>query len=146
MKRDKFIIHYCAGGVVYYKGKVVMLCDRYGRLVLPKGHIAPKEKTEHAARREVTEETGYKDIKIVKELNTEEFNYTVKDVAHRKIVNNFLFELEHEEKSTPHLEPQEIYQVVWVLLEDAIDKAHFTNTKILLKDVKKYYDKGKSKK
>ena len=121
-----------------------MLCDRYGRLVLPKGHIAPLEKTEHAARREVAEETGYKDIKIVKELITEEFNYKVKGIAHQKIVNNFLFELEHEEKSTPHLEPQEIYRVVWVPLEDAIDRAHFDNTKILLEDVKKYYDKEKN--
>lgn len=144
MKSDEVKIHLCAGGVIYHKGRVVMLSDRYGRLVLPKGHIAPKEKIEHAARREVAEETGYKNIKIVKNLGDERFDYRVKGVAHQKIVHNFLFELEREESSTPHLEPQEIYKVVWVPLENAIEKAHFINTQVLLEDIKRYYD-NKSK-
>ena len=118
-----------------------MLCDRYGRLVLPKGHIMAKETIEHAAKREVAEETGYKHLKIVKALNIENLNYKLHNKSHQKTIHNFLFELEKEEVPHLRLEPQEIYKPVWVRLEDAIKKAFFANTKTLLEDVKRYYDK-----
>ncbi|MBD3280518.1 NUDIX domain-containing protein [Candidatus Dojkabacteria bacterium] len=43
--------------------------------VPPKGHVEEGESLEAAAIRETTEETGYKNIKIVKPLETLEIKY-----------------------------------------------------------------------
>lgn len=116
------------------------MLDRYGRLVVPKGHMEEKETKEDAALREVSEETGYKGIKIIKPLIVEKLNYQLFGQSHCKIIHNFLFELFGEETPKPEYEPQEIYKLVWVDLDSAIKKAHFENTKTLLKSVKKFYD------
>lgn len=50
-----------AGGVVFNeKGEVLLLRDRMGFWVFPKGHPEPGETLEAAAVREVLEETGVK--------------------------------------------------------------------------------------
>lgn len=58
------------GGKVYnYKGDILFIF-RNGKWDLPKGKIDGKETIEAAALREVEEETGVKDLKIVKPLET----------------------------------------------------------------------------
>lgn len=48
-----------AGGVVFNaQGEVLLLRDRMGFWVFPKGHVEPGETLEEAAVREVWEETG----------------------------------------------------------------------------------------
>ncbi len=48
-----------AGGVVVSAaGEVLLIRDRNGHWVFPKGHLEPGETPEAAARREVLEETG----------------------------------------------------------------------------------------
>ncbi|MFN3178688.1 MAG: NUDIX hydrolase [Thermus sp.] len=50
-----------AGGLVFNeKGEVLLLRDRMGFWVFPKGHLEPGETLEVAAVREVQEETGVK--------------------------------------------------------------------------------------
>jgi 8-oxo-dGTP pyrophosphatase MutT (NUDIX family) len=56
-----------AGGVVVNEGKIVSI-TRHGIPDLPKGHIEKGESPEQAALREVEEETGIGNLKIVKEL------------------------------------------------------------------------------
>lgn len=141
MKKDELTQHLCAGGVIYQKGRVVLLLDRYNRLVLPKGHIESEENAKLAAEREIAEETGYRELRFIKSLNIEKFSYKVRGKTHKKIVFNFLFELAFDQKPTPKLEPQEIYKIKWLQIEEAIKKVHFQNTKRLLEIVKKYYDK-----
>jgi 8-oxo-dGTP pyrophosphatase MutT (NUDIX family) len=61
-----------AGGVVVDpRGQVLLIertIDGVHELRLPKGHIDPGEAPEAAARREVCEETGYCDVRIVLDL------------------------------------------------------------------------------
>src|SRR5690349_21122258 len=61
-----------AGGVVIHRGQMLLL-DRPGRqeIRLPKGHIEPGETPEVTALREVTEESGYNDLKIVTALGSQ---------------------------------------------------------------------------
>ncbi len=48
-----------AGGVVFNdRGEVLLIRDRNGFWVFPKGHLEPGETAEDAARREVLEEAG----------------------------------------------------------------------------------------
>ena len=56
-----------AGGVVIIDNQFVAI-ERHGIPDLPKGHIEKGETPEVAAVREVEEETGIKDLEIIKEL------------------------------------------------------------------------------
>jgi len=48
-----------AGGLVFNAtGEVLLIRDRNGYWVFPKGHVEPRESPEETARREVAEETG----------------------------------------------------------------------------------------
>ena len=58
-----------AGGVVINDNKVLMILKN-GYWDLPKGKIEGAESTEDAAKREVTEECGLKNLTITKELDT----------------------------------------------------------------------------
>ena len=70
---DKPVTSYrSAGGVVVNAAGEVLLIERtvnsQHEIRLPKGHIEPGEPAEAAARREVCEETGYCDLRIVADL------------------------------------------------------------------------------
>ena len=65
--RDSFRMAPAAGGVVVKDGKFVSIV-RKGIPDLPKGHIEIGESPEHAAMREVEEETGASKLRIIKEL------------------------------------------------------------------------------
>ena len=58
-----------AGGVVLCDGQFAAI-ERHGIPDLPKGHIEEGEDAATAAIREVEEETGIKDLEIIKERNT----------------------------------------------------------------------------
>ena len=57
-----------AGGVVLSEEKKVLMMFRKGKWDLPKGKIDPGETVKQAARREVVEETGIKELKIGKRI------------------------------------------------------------------------------
>ncbi len=59
-----------AGGVVVFAGtqKLAIVTNEFGQHVLPKGGIETGESYEHAARREVYEETGLSDLQLVRKL------------------------------------------------------------------------------
>lgn len=76
-----------SGGVVMYKGKVLLLKKFGGDWVLPKGRVEPGESREDAAIREVREETGA--IAVIKKyIGYIKYAYTVHDTTQvRKTVH-----------------------------------------------------------
>ena len=77
--------------------------------VPPKGHIEEGETIEQAALRETTEETGYKNIKIIKPLKTVNIKYPWADgTMNHKTIHWFWAELIDETKVSLALEPSEI--------------------------------------
>ncbi|MFC1656792.1 NUDIX domain-containing protein [Patescibacteria group bacterium] len=133
--------HLTAGGVIYDKGKVAMLRDRWGKLVSAKGHIEKDEDIKDAAKREVSEETGYVNLKLIKQFDKVDFTYNVGSEKHHKVLHQFLFELEDETRDTSLIEDHEIYELIWVDMDEAIKQAAFDNTRELLQNIKKYYSK-----
>ncbi len=62
-----------AGGVVLNsKGQILVVSQRGLSWSLPKGHIEPGEDTLAAARREIYEESGLKDLALIKPLGSYE--------------------------------------------------------------------------
>ena len=66
-----------AGGVVVNQRGNVLWILRNGHWDIPKGKVEMGEKLEEAALREVTEETGIKDIKIIDDLITTYHTYEI---------------------------------------------------------------------
>jgi 8-oxo-dGTP pyrophosphatase MutT (NUDIX family) len=87
-----------AGGVVLNSnGEVLVVNQKGDSWSLPKGHIDPGETAEEAARRETYEETGIKDMTLVRELGTYE-RYKIgkdgegEDTSELKRITMFLFD------------------------------------------------------
>jgi 8-oxo-dGTP diphosphatase len=90
-------VSYVAGGVVLDgKGNVVVVNTNGDSWSLPKGHIEEGESAEAAAMREIAEEAGITDLKLVKGLGTYQ-RYRIgaggkgNDVTQQKIITMFLF-------------------------------------------------------
>ncbi len=120
-----------AGGMVWNKElkKILLIRDSYGRWALPKGMVEKGETSEQAALREITEETGLKDLKIIEKLGEVKYFYTLKGEKIFKIVVLFLVEAKDSE-----LKPQlkEIQGAEWFDVEKAAETIEYKNTKNIM--------------
>ena len=69
-----------AGGVVFRRdaqGKlqILMIQDAKNRWTIPKGHVEEGERLEETAMREIQEETGLKDLRVLDHLGKTNFRY-----------------------------------------------------------------------
>jgi len=101
----------------------------------PKGHIEKGEKIEETVKREVKEETGLKDIKLIegfKEWIKYFFKFKGKNIF--KIVTFFLAETKTKtvKVSFEHI------GFKWLPYEEAIEKLTFKNAKDILKKANDY--------
>lgn len=92
-----------AGGLVLNQRKEVLFIFRNGVWDLPKGWIEKGETTEIAAIREVEEECGISNLKLVKPLTTTHHIYFHKGVK-LKETHWFLMTSDDESKLTPQTE------------------------------------------
>ncbi|HUD04351.1 MAG TPA: NUDIX domain-containing protein [Candidatus Paceibacterota bacterium] len=85
-----------AGGVVLnQKGKVLVVSQNGNSWSLPKGHIEKDETSVEAAQRETLEESGVKNLELIKELGTYE-RYRIgrdasEDTSELKTITIYLF-------------------------------------------------------
>jgi ADP-ribose pyrophosphatase YjhB (NUDIX family) len=85
-----------AGGVVTNDAGEVLVVSQRGRSwSLPKGHIDPGEDALAAAKREIYEESGIRDLELIRELGTYERHKISRDGgedrSERKVITMFLF-------------------------------------------------------
>ena len=90
------------------------------------GGIDKDEDPLETARREVTEETGYKNLKLIERSGAIHHNYFAhsKNVARRIDVVGFFFELEDEDQTDQKLEADEAgkFKVEWLAQDEAGNK------------------------
>lgn len=91
-----------AGGVVVNpKGEVLVVSQHGTSWSLPKGHIEIDEDAVTAAKRETYEESGIKDLELIRELGTYERFKIAKnggdDVSELKTITFFLFKTKEME-------------------------------------------------
>src|ERR1700719_4181980 len=97
-----------AGGVVTNdEGEVLVVSQRGTSWSLPKGHIDSGEEALDAARREIYEETGIRDLELIRELGTYERHKIGvdggDDRSELKVITMFLFRT--SEKSLKPVDP-----------------------------------------
>jgi ADP-ribose pyrophosphatase YjhB (NUDIX family) len=97
-----------AGGVVTNdEGEVLVVSQRGTSWSLPKGHIDAGEEALDAARREIYEESGIRDLELIRELGTYERHKIGvdggDDRSELKVITMFLFRT--SEKSLKPVDP-----------------------------------------
>ena len=131
-----------AGGVVVNQKGNVLWILRNGHWDIPKGKVEMGEKLEEAALREVTEETGIRDIKITGDLITTYHTYEIDGVVHLK--TTFWFVMEHsmgDTKGTPQ-DIEGITEVRWMKIpvSEQIWSSSFGSIRMVIDSALKKYD------
>jgi len=106
-----------------------MIKDPAQRWTFPKGKINKWETPKDAALREIQEETGLHNLKIVCELGKIRYFYRQEKKLIFKIVHHFLIET-----SDKQLYPNyEVKEARWFTIQETLDKIGYKNNKMILK-------------
>lgn len=128
---------FTAGGVVFRRThhgpQILMIQDRAGRWTIPKGHVEKGESLEQTALREVAEETGLKEMRILDKLGKIYFFYR-KD-GKLIFMTNYVYLMEASGQ-TDEVVPENsegIADVKWFDYEEAIEKVEYKDTQKLFR-------------
>ena len=114
---------FSAGGIIYRKtsvGKIefALVLDSYDKWTFPKGHIEKREKPEQAALREVSEEIGISDLKIIKLLDKIDYWFRLKgDLIHKYV---YFYLIEAPENAKLKHQVKELQDAKWFSQDEAL--------------------------
>jgi len=113
---------FSAGGIIFKKeGKkilIALILDSYDQWTFPKGHIEKGEKPAVAAVREVGEEIGVKELRIIKLLKKIDYWYKRETVLIHKFVYFYLMEAPVRSQLNPQI--AEIKAARWLNPKEAL--------------------------
>ncbi|HQY11658.1 MAG TPA: NUDIX domain-containing protein [Ferruginibacter sp.] len=133
-----FTVIEAAGGIVQNDKKELLFILRLGKWDLPKGKMEKKEKPEDCALREVTEETGVKDLTLRKKVGETYHVYDEFGKHFLKISHWFYITCSSNQQLTPQTE-EHITEIKWVTTRDI--KEPIKNTYPSIKDILgKFFD------
>ncbi len=138
--RDRKVVKHVrsAGGVVFRRihdtVEVLLLKHESGKWMLPKGTIESGETPEEVARREVREETGLSQVRVVADLGEERyfFFWRSEDTYYDKTVRYFLLEFLGGEDVAPQAE-EGFVACEWVSLDEATNRIKYKETRDILR-------------
>lgn len=114
----KFTIVQAAGGLVLNEKKQILMIFRRGKWDLPKGKLDDGETLEECAVREVEEETGLRNIKLVSPLLITYHTYHEGTKFILKESYWYNMRVSGEQKLIPQTE-EGIHEIKWVTAKDA---------------------------
>ncbi|MDR7443494.1 MAG: NUDIX domain-containing protein [Armatimonadota bacterium] len=126
-----------AGGVVFRPGpsgpEVLLLLHRNGRWMLPKGTVEAGETEEEVARREVGEEAGVHNLRLVADLGEERYRFywPPEKTFYDKTVRYYLLEWLGGEEPRPQAE-EGFVEARWVPLDEAVERVRYRETREIL--------------
>ena len=115
--RKKFTLVKAAGGLVENKKKEILMIFRRGKWDLPKGKLDKGETLEECAIREVEEETGLKNIKLLGPLITTCHTYHEGTKFILKESHWYRMQVTGDQKLIPQTD-EDIQQIHWVNTND----------------------------
>ena len=139
MKKEK-----SAGAIVFRKNKEIkylLLHYEAGHWDLPKGHIEENESEQQALKREIEEETGIKDTKIVHGFK-EKIKYYFKfegDLIQKEVI----FYLTQTETKQIKISFEHI-GFEWLPFEEAKEKLTYKNAKVILEKANNFLKTNKT--
>lgn len=124
-----------SGGVVYreYHGipQFLLIKDPYDNWGLPKGHVEGGETPVEAAIREVTEETGLCELRVIEQLPTIDWYFKDRGSLVHKFCHFFLL---HCAGGDPRPQLDEgISECVWRSIEEALRAVTYANAREVLR-------------
>lgn len=112
----KFTLVTAAGGLVQNEKKEYLLIFRRGKWDLPKGKLDKGEKLEDCAIREVEEETGLKEVKLIKPLCVTYHTYHEGARFILKDSHWYIMKVKGSQQLVPQTE-EDIHEIRWVKKE-----------------------------
>ncbi len=129
-----------AGGVVFRRGaawgdvQILVLQHEGGKWMLPKGTIEAGETPEAVALREVREETGLSNVRVITDLGQERYSFfwRTEDTFYDKTVHYYLLEFLGGEDAQPQRE-EGFVAAAWVTVEEALARIRYKETREIVK-------------
>ena len=137
-----------AGGIVFRKNKknptkveILLIQDAKNRWTIPKGHIEEGETAKETAEREVSEETGLQQMKVLNWLGKINFRYRRQQSLVLMTTEIFLIEALG---NTDGLKPEDwMGGIKWFSANEALDKIEYEDIgKIILLGLKQIRERG----
>lgn len=125
-----------AGGIVFRRGnngqvEILLIQDAKNRWTIPKGHIEPGESAKDTAEREIKEETGLENMRVLNWLGKINFRYRRQQSLVLMSTEIFLVEAMG---NTGKIKPEEwMNNIRWFPAMEALDKIEYEDIgKIIL--------------
>lgn len=141
---DEAVHETTSGGIVFRrtaKGalELLLIKDAKNRWTIPKGHVEPGEEPRETAEREIREETGLKEMKVMNWLGKVNFRYRRE---HTLVLMTMHIYLVQGLGDTNDLTPEDwMNGIEWLPANDAIDKIAYEDIgKLILLGMKKIRD------
>lgn len=131
-----------AGGIIYRRGKdgreveILLIQDAKDRWTIPKGHIEENEKPRDTAEREIREETGLQEMKVLSWLGKINFRYRRQNSLVLMTTDIYLVRALGD---TDNLKPEDWMKGIrWFPAAQALDKIEYDDIgKLILLALKK---------
>jgi 8-oxo-dGTP pyrophosphatase MutT (NUDIX family) len=137
-----------AGGVVFQRAgggeiRVLLLQHETGKWMLPKGTIERGETPDGVALREVAEETGLRNVRIVADLGEEHymFFWKAEETYYDKTVHYYLMEFLGGEDAHPQRE-EGFVRCDWVAIPEALDRIKYKETRQVVERARVALEQG----
>jgi len=133
MKQEKS----CGCIVINDKNEVLLIHHNAGHWDFPKGHVEEGETDVQTAIREVKEETNI-DVEV-----NEKYRYTTEYSPKEDVMKEVVYFLAKNISDDKEAQLEEVSEVKWVKIKDAIEKITYDTSKEILAKLKKDLENNK---